>query len=448
MPSTTIALARSAAAYPDAIDTRLVLRIYAWIAIAGGLFLYAWPLWVWRAAPIPLNSGMSFVLFGVFRTDAAFIVGSGIGATALTVIEDPIVRRRALVRFAIAHVTFGFLWLLQWWALYDDTIPAPMGWLPLMVGVVLLYVGLTAPTGTRARRPVMAFGRFHDRRSLSLDGLRSQYEDQIRRAARQEERTRLARDLHDAVKQQLFVVQTAAVTAETRVATDESAVREAIGQIRTAARTATGELQAMIEQLQAAPIENVGLAEGLKEQCEALGFRTGAEVRLTIGKLPPSDSVPPGTQSALFRAAQEALANIGRHARARHVDVTLRTSSERMELSIADDGAGFDPAATPRGMGITNMMARAEEVGGSFSLESRAGGGTTVEFAVPCSAISPRRYGLQALAYGAVLVTMCITSWRHGFAHPLVILSAALTGVIAARNVVALLKLRRRRTIS
>src|SRR4029079_12165678 len=92
------------------------------------------------------------------------------------------------------------------------------------------------------------------------------------------------------VKQRLLVIPTAAATAEARLLTDESAVREAIGQVRTAAREATSELQAMIEQLQAAPLENVGLAEALKKQGEALEFRTGAAVQLTIRELPPTNS--------------------------------------------------------------------------------------------------------------------------------------------------------------
>jgi signal transduction histidine kinase len=441
----------AAGAYPDAIDTRLVLRIYAWLAVTGGLYAYAWPIWAQKTA-LPLRiDGMPWALYGIVRTDAALIVGSGVCALAIAIIEDPAIRRRALVRFAIAHLIFGFLWFLQWFALFDTVVPAPIGWLPLTIGTVLLYVGLTAPTGTRMRRPVMSYGPYHDRPLRSVDSLRSQYEDQIRRAAQQEERARLARDLHDAVKQQLFVVHTAAATAETRLATDEGAVRQAIGQIRTAAREATSELQAMIEQLQAAPIENVGLADALKKQCEALEFRTGAVVRLTIHDLPPSESLPPGTQRALFRAAQEALANVARHARARHVVVTLRPASERLELLIADDGAGFDPATTPRGMGINNMMARVHELGGWFSLKSRPGEGTTVELTVPYSVISPWQYGWQALAYGSVLGAMFVT-WRlkhYGFANsPLLIISAALTGVIVARNVVALLKLRRRRTAS
>ena len=155
-----------------------------------------------------------------------------------------------------------------------------------------------------------------DKASEPRGALRSQYAEQIRRAARQEERARLARDLHDAVKQQLFVIQTAAATVQARFENDPVGARQSVDHIRTAAREAVVEMQALIEQLQAAPLENVGLAEALKKQCEALGFRTGARIDLAVGELPRSDALPPGAHEAIFRTAQEALANIGRHARA------------------------------------------------------------------------------------------------------------------------------------
>ena len=73
-------------------------------------------------------------------------------------------------------------------------------------------------------------------------------------------------------------------------------------------------MEAMIEQLQASPLENEGLVASLRQQCEALGLRTGAEVTFETSTLPASAALPPGTQQAFFRAAQEAFANIARHA--------------------------------------------------------------------------------------------------------------------------------------
>jgi signal transduction histidine kinase len=90
---------------------------------------------------------------------------------------------------------------------------------------------------------------YRERRGLSL---RLQYEEQIREAARQEERVRLARDLHDAVKQQLFAIQAAAATVEARFDTDAAGARQALEQVRSSSREALTEMEVMLDQLQAA----------------------------------------------------------------------------------------------------------------------------------------------------------------------------------------------------
>ena len=151
---------------------------------------------------------------------------------------------------------------------------------------------------------------FGTRKTRAVQPLRSRYEQEIRRAAAQEERNRLARDLHDSVKQQLFVIQTAAATAQERFHNDPTGAHDAIDAVRRAAREALGEMEAMLEGLNANPLENTGLVEALKKQCEALGYRTGAQVSCECGPLPASETLPPGTHQAIFRTAQEALANV------------------------------------------------------------------------------------------------------------------------------------------
>ncbi len=279
----------------------------------------------------------------------------------------------------------------------------------------------------------------------ALDALRSQFEEQIRQVARQEERTRLARDLHDAVKQQLFAIQTAAATAETRFDGDTDGARAALGQVRASAREAMSEMEAMIAQLEATPLENAGLVEALEKQCEALGFRTGAEVTVDIGALPPNEALPPGAQQALFRAAQEALANVARHARARHVAVALGTNGRQLRLTIRDDGVGFDPGEGRRGMGIRNMTARVGALGGALTLTSRAGQGTTVLFSVPYDATSADTYRTRALVWTVVLIAVAINltlgdAWERPWSAAL----AAIASIAIARYVVAYYRVRGR----
>lgn len=247
--------------------------------------------------------------------------------------------------------------------------------------------------------------------------LRSRYDAQIREAARVEERSRLARDLHDAVKQQLFVIQTAAATTEVRFDDDPAGAREALEHIRIAAHEATMEMEALIDELQATPLENVGLVEAIRKQCEALRFRTGAVVDLEIGTLPPSDAVLPGTHDALYRVAQEALANVARHARATHVNVSLTRQGSRIRLRVADDGNGFDAAASTAGMGRRNMRTRAADIGGDVRVRSTPGAGTEVVFEAPVRSNATARQWREAAFAGLLLIFALVIGLMHGQWH-------------------------------
>ena len=439
---------------PEAIDTRLVFRVYAWITITAGLLVYSWPAALLPDARFPNPTPLAPWAFT--RVAAALVVASGCCAAGLAGLIDPVGRRRALYAFAFSHLAFGGLFFLQWSAVFELVTPPLVGWTSLLIGGVLLYVAVTGPSGTPVRR---LFVRGHhddphergrvamvDVRSEAIDVLRSQYEEHIQQAARQEERTRLARDLHDAVKQQLFVVQTAAATVETRFDADPGGARAALEQVRTAAREAMTEMEAMIDQLQSRPVENTGLVDALKRQGEALGFRTGADVKLEIGDLPDNTLLPPGTQQALLRGAQEALANIGRHARASHVTISLGTAGHALELTIKDDGVGFDPLAPRTGMGVQNMTARAGVLGASFMLTSAPGAGTLVRFSVPCLARPSRTYGIKALMWAAVLLLSIWYLMARGVSpHPWPLGVGVIAGIATARYVLAYFTVLRRR---
>jgi signal transduction histidine kinase len=306
--------------HPDAIDTRLVLRIYRAILIAIGLaFVDGFPLFLVADRGAYDVPGVPWGRAGLMRIAAAAVASLGFTTIGLSRIDNPVSRRGALLWFATAHVVFGAIFLLAGGAIFDRFIPQTVLWTPLVIGIGLLYIGVTCAHAPRLHRPFQ--GLFdgnapvpvlidHARPGIALDALRSQYEQQIRQAARMEERARLARDLHDAVKQQLFAIQTSAATVQARFESDRDSARSALDQIRACARDAMTELEAMIEQLRATPIENAGLVSALRQQCEALEPRTGATVTIDAGVLPPSDALPPGAQQALFRAAQEALSNI------------------------------------------------------------------------------------------------------------------------------------------
>lgn len=221
----------------------------------------------------------------------------------------------------------------------------------------------------------------------SAEALREQWARQIHEAAAQQERNRLARELHDSVKQQLFSINVSAATVQARWGNDESGARAALEAVRGSVREAMAEMEAMLHNLRPAPLETVGLIEALRQQCESLQYRTGAMVTTEVGELPLNGELAPGTQNAIFRIAQEALANIARHARATNVHVRLhrqtRGDEEMLWLKIEDDGCGFDTANPVIGMGLSNIRSRVAEIGGSLQLESREGEGTRLVIHAP-----------------------------------------------------------------
>ena len=206
---------------------------------------------------------------------------------------------------------------------------------------------------------------------------------QVSEAAAQEERNRLARDLHDSIKQQLFSINVGTAAAQERWERDPEGARKALADVRRSAHEAMVEMQAMLHQLRPEALGTAGLIEALREQCEALGYRTGAEVTLELGDPVPDDRLPPGAQQTLFRIAQEALTNVARHARARKIRVRFGIAGEAVGLQVEDDGQGFDPGTGTLGMGLRNLRERTESLGGHLEIASVAGEGTRISIQVP-----------------------------------------------------------------
>jgi signal transduction histidine kinase len=424
---------------PAAIDSRLVFRVYAAVALPLGIVSYLWPL----LPPVSSPSTAPWIVR--LRLTAAVVTALGCCASAFAAIDDPLGRRRGLLGFAHAHIMLGAMLGIQAWAQYAPSIaPSPeVAWTAMIAGVVLLYLAITgsgmapSPVLWRPRPDPARPGAisFVVRNKRSLIRLRSDYEMEIRNAARQEERARLARDLHDAVKQQLFVIQTAGATAQARFDTDPPGARAAVEQVRIAAREAMTEMDAMLDQLQSAPISNAGLVAFLRRQCEALGFRTGVSVAFEPGSLPDDRLVDPGARQAIARVAQEALSNVARHARASNVKVSLGLAGGALVFEVQDDGTGFAPAGRPSGMGMANLAARAAEVGGSLTVSSVPGRGTTVRFGVPCAQLPAARvYAVRAAAWVAVLVGAgVVLAARNRAPAPLALMVMLIAAIAALR---------------
>jgi signal transduction histidine kinase len=275
-----------------------------------------------------------------------------------------------------------------------------------------LVVALVAPAGFLTIGCLLEVGR---ERLVSPETLR------LKDAAAQAERSRLAQDLHDSVKQQIYSIQAHLAAADARWDSDRQGARTALVHARSGARDAMREMSALLDRLHDDPVEAVGLVEALRRQCDALGFQTGAQVTTEFGALPDTDRFDPAIMKALFRIGQEALANVARHARPTRVSVfagVIRASGseERFRFRIHDDGSGFDANAidnaTVAGMGLRSMGARAKEIGATLAITTAVGRGTSVEVTLP----SPSRRAASIrtarhLLVGIGLPTLALLVW-------------------------------------
>ncbi|WP_326819391.1 GAF domain-containing sensor histidine kinase [Streptosporangium sp. NBC_01639] len=196
-----------------------------------------------------------------------------------------------------------------------------------------------------------------------------------------EERTRMARELHDAVTQKLFSLRLTAQAAASLVPRDPARALAEIERVERLAGEALAELRAVIVELRPAELGRHGLAETLRKHVRLLDRLHPASFTFDES---PVCALEPATEVVVLRVAQEALHNASRHSAARAVGVWLGCRGDRVILEVRDDGAGFDvTAATGRGLGIPSMQDRAQALGGSVSVTSEPGRGTLVRMEVP-----------------------------------------------------------------
>jgi signal transduction histidine kinase len=198
-----------------------------------------------------------------------------------------------------------------------------------------------------------------------------------------EERTRMARELHDAVSQTLFSLVMTVEAASTLLDRDTGAARARLDDARRLVRDATRELHDLIFELRPADLAHDGLSGTLRKHVEVLARVQPVELDLRIECEP---SLPPEAQREVFRIAQEAIGNALKHADASRIRVGLRSSGAGVHLEVVDDGRGFDPKAPElrqRRLGLTSLRERAKALGGQLAIESAPGEGTAVRLDVP-----------------------------------------------------------------
>jgi signal transduction histidine kinase len=191
-----------------------------------------------------------------------------------------------------------------------------------------------------------------------------------------DERNRLARDLHDAVKQQVFATAMQVGAALTLFDQNPAAAKARLVETDQLVRQTQQELTILIQELRPAALKDKGLAAALRDYIGDWSRQNAiaAEVRVR-----GEQSMSFLLEQSLFRITQEALANIARHSGATHVEVELAWEGDRVTLSLADNGRGFNPAtANGKGVGLRSMRERVEAIGGELSVTSQPGAGTQI----------------------------------------------------------------------
>ena len=204
---------------------------------------------------------------------------------------------------------------------------------------------------------------------------------QSRSAGVRDERERLAREIHDTIAQSLAGVVAQLQAAEGSA--DAQDVRRRVARATEMARTALVEARRSVQDLTPAELADAGLADALSTLVASWRDDHGVEASfVVVGDATPLHSE---VEATLLRIAQEALANVAKHASASRVGVTLTFDEADVILDVRDDGSGFDPAAPRRSssFGLGVMRERAQRLAGTFTLESAPGAGTAVSASIP-----------------------------------------------------------------
>jgi NarL family two-component system sensor histidine kinase LiaS len=205
---------------------------------------------------------------------------------------------------------------------------------------------------------------------------------QAQKLAALEERHRLARDLHDGIKQNLFGVNLAIATALNLLKSNTEAAGAKLLEAKEHSLQAQAEMQTLLNELRPAGLDERGLVGALEDYLAAFERRQNIKV---TGQLVKDLSLPLTHAQALYRVAQEALTNVAHHAHATQVLVELEATAETVTLRITDNGQGFDPAAIKPGvtLGLQGMRERLSELNGNLTIVTDLGKGTQVTAGLP-----------------------------------------------------------------
>jgi two-component system sensor histidine kinase UhpB len=416
---------RAAIRPPLSLATRREFLTYLGVAVVGGAVLASTMLLI-AAAGLSIRPAT----FMFWRTFALSVVLGYLTMTPTVVLlarqsallAAGSVRRRleaatlALLLALVSGLVFsGAVDRFAMWAVFAMTFPPLLLWSALRFGTLgasaaLLLVSVVSTASTsRGMGPFAGQSPGDNTLSLQLfilgtgvpllglavvlseeqrarKGLQSSHAEmrELNRrliAAREEEASRIARELHDDVGQRLALVSIG--LGRLRHGSPEASGPPPIAQLQEQTSAIARSLRQISHQLHPAALEHAGLASALELKCEEVRQASSLEVAL-LNHCDPS-VIPQDVALCLYRVVQEALNNVIRHSAARRVDVLLGLEGRHLALRVTDDGRGFNPAPAGQGtgLGLRSAAERVAAVGGRLTVESAPGAGTTVRVAVP-----------------------------------------------------------------
>ena len=200
--------------------------------------------------------------------------------------------------------------------------------------------------------------------------------------AQEDERRRLAREMHDDLSQRLAATAIEAGKLEQRFA-ESSESREALGTLKNALIAISDDVHRISRQIHPSILDDLGLEDALRSEGDRFREREGFAVQFRFGEL--SAGIPKDIALCLYRIAQEAFWNIAKHAIADHVEVALNADAEFVYLEVRDSGRGFDPGQVhgKPGLGLASMEERVRLVRGELTVSSSPGKGTSIAVRIP-----------------------------------------------------------------
>lgn len=258
--------------------------------------------------------------------------------------------------------------------------PASILAIPLMVkNKPLGVLGVVDKPGGFGNEDMRLIEMFADQTAVVVEHARMSQRMQLMAVV--EERERLSRELHDSVNQLLYGIALYAEAAQRQLSNnDTDSVKEYLQSLKSSADQALHEMRLLIYELRPQILEEKGLVTAIQTRLNSVEEKLGLEAAF---KHRLNTSLDEKVEQALFGITQEALNNVIKHSKAKHVDVYLVQSGQALVLRVQDDGIGFDPnRLTKGGMGLQTIRERAEALGASLDITSSPGEGTRIQVEV------------------------------------------------------------------